>query len=104
MAGLTKEFNETIKLRAKRDLEFRSAFLAEAINLLLSGDISAGKAVLRNYVNATIGFEALAKETGIPTKSLMRMLSNKGNPTASNLFAIINHLQSATNVHLAVAC
>lgn len=102
MAGLTREFKETVKARAGRDMAFRAALLSEAIDLLLSGDVETGKAVLRDYINATIGFEELAEGTGTPSKSLMRMLSEKGNPTASKLFAIISHLQKATGVHLAV--
>ncbi len=102
MAGLTREFRETIKARAEHDLAFRVALLSEAVDLLLCGDVSTGKAVLRDYIKATIGFEELAKEIGTPAKSLMRMLSDKGNPTASNLFAMLSHLQKATGVHLAV--
>ena len=31
--------------------------------------------LLRDYIYATIGFEALAQKTGTPAKSLMRMVS-----------------------------
>jgi hypothetical protein len=34
--------------------------------------------VLRNLVNASVGFEALAAETKMPSKSLRRMLSDRG--------------------------
>ena len=102
MAGLTKEFRETVKLRAEHDLSFRAALLSEAVDLLLCGDVDMGRAVLRNYIKATIGFEELAKEIGTPPKSLMRMLSDKGNPTANNLFTMLSQLQKATGVHLAV--
>ena len=51
-------------------------------------------------MNATVGFEALAREVGIPSKSLMRMLSDKGNPRAEHLFAIIRALQEQTGVNL----
>ncbi len=100
--ALTRKFKETIKARAQRDPEFRKAMLVEAVDLLLEGDVETGKALLRNYVNATIGFEELAKEVNFPSKSLMRMLSAKGNPRADNLFSVISHLQKATGVHLAV--
>lgn len=102
MAGLTREFKETVKARAERDTAFRAALLSEAVDLLISGDVETGKAVLRDYINATVGFEELAEETGTSPKSLMRMLSGKGNPTASKLFAIISQLQKATGVQLAV--
>jgi DNA-binding phage protein len=83
--ALTKELKETVKARAERDPAFRAALLSEAAEQLLSGDLETGKAVLRDYINATVGFEKLAKETGTPPKSLMRMLGPKGNPRASNL-------------------
>ena len=100
---LTRDFKETIKARANRDVAFREALLTEAIELLLSGDIDTGKAILRDYINATIGFERLAEETGTPPKSLMRMFGPQGNPRASSLFAVISRLQKKAGVHLAVA-
>ena len=101
--ALTKEFKETVKARAARDPAFREALLTEAVELLLAGDLETGKAVLRDYINATVGFERLARATGTPTKSLMRMLGPSGNPRASNLLAIIAKLQRATGLRLAVA-
>ena len=84
--ALTREFKETVQARAARDPAFRKALLTEAAELLLTGDVETGKAVLRDYINATVGFAALAKATGTPPKSLMRMLSADGNPRASNVF------------------
>ena len=100
--ALTRDFKETIKARADRDSAFREALLVEAVELLLEGDVDTGKAVLRNYINATVGFEELAEEVGKPSKSLMRMFSAKGNPRADNLFSVISHLQKSTGVQLAI--
>ena len=58
--------------------------------------------MLRDYVNATITFDRLPRETGLPVKSLQRMLGPKGNPTAENLFAVIKSLQGAERITLAV--
>lgn len=44
--------------------------------------------ILRDLVNATVGFEALAEEIHKPAKSLHRMLSESGNPTMSNISAV----------------
>jgi len=99
---LTREFKETVKARAEKDPAFRAALLTQAVELMLEGDVDTGKAVLRDYINATVGFEALADDVGKPSKSLMRMFGPKGNPSASNLFAVISRLQDATGVHLAV--
>jgi len=100
--ALTRSFRKTVQARAARDGAFREALFQEAVQVLLEGDIASGRAVLRDYINATIGFEALAGATQTPAKSLMRMFGPKGNPTAANLFAVINVLQARTGVHLEV--
>jgi DNA-binding phage protein len=101
--ALTRNFKETVKARAERDVKFREALLTEAVELLIAGEVETGKAVLRDYINATIGFEKLAKVTGTPSKSLMRMFGPKGNPRANNLFAVIGQLQRTSGVRVAVA-
>ena len=83
-------------------ISFRRELLIEAVNELLAGDLNAGKAILRDYINATIGFEKLAVETKKSPKSLMRMFSPSGNPTAKNLFGIIHTLQKKEGVQLEV--
>jgi DNA-binding phage protein len=100
--ALTRDFKETVKARADRDPAFREALLTEAVEHLITGEVDVGKAVLRDYINATIGFARLAKATGTPSKSLMRMLGPKGNPRANNLFAMIGKLQRVCGVRLAV--
>ena len=99
---LTREFKQTIKERTEVDPAFRAALLSEVVDLFLSGDVATGKAVLRDYINATVGFARLSESTGVPAKSLMRMVSRSGNPRAENLFAILGALQQATGVHLSV--
>lgn len=86
---LTRDFKETIQERASRDARFREALLKEAVDALLSGDVETGKTVLRNYINATVGFDKLATVTKKSSKSLMRMLGPKGNPQARNFFEIV---------------
>jgi DNA-binding phage protein len=103
MMALTRDFKETVEARAERDVAFREALLTEAVELLIAGDLEVGKALLRDYINATVGFEKLAKATGTPSKSLMRMLGPKGNPRASNLLTVLGKLQRVSSVHLAVA-
>ena len=69
---------------------------------LLAGDVETGKSVLRDYVNATIGFRELGGLTDKSPKSLMRMLGPHGNPQARNLFEIIGCLQEREGLHLKV--
>jgi len=80
--ALTKDFKDTIKNRIERDAAFREELLKEGIECLLAGDVDTGKAVLRDYINATMGFETLGEATDRSPKSLMRMFGPKGNPQA----------------------
>jgi DNA-binding phage protein len=98
--ALTRSFMETVKNRAERDSEFRIGLLKEGVEALLRGDLDQGKILLRDYVNATVGFEQLAAATHKSPKSLMRMLSAEGNPRADNLFSVIAHLQKREGISL----
>jgi DNA-binding phage protein len=100
--ALTKAFRETVYERAHRDAGFRKALLTEAMNAYLGGDEATGKAVLRDVINATIGFEQLAADLQKPSKSLHRMLGPSGNPNTANFFAILLVLQKRVGVKLTV--
>ena len=100
--ALTKKFKSTILTRAQKDPLFRRAMLAEAINEFLSGDINAAKAMLRDYINATISFKPLAKRLHRDSKSLQRMLGPAGNPTSKSLFEMIKELQAVEKLHFEV--
>ena len=99
---LTRDFKETIQARVERDLAFREALFEEGVECLLAGDLETGKSMLRDYINATIGFRELGGLTDKSPKSLMRMLGPHGNPQARNLFAIIGCLQEREGLHLKV--
>jgi DNA-binding phage protein len=100
--ALTRSFKDHIKAKIQSDPEFRQALFQEAVQTLIEGDVGTARAVLRDFINATVGFAALAKATGIPPKSLMRMFGPSGNPTAANLSEVIRVLQKKTGVHLEV--
>ena len=100
--ALTRDFKETVMARAQRDARFRQALFTEALNVYLAGDAASGKAMLRDLINATIGFKGLAAEVNKPSKSLHRMLGEKGNPSTKNFFGIVGALQRRTKVRLEV--
>ena len=100
--AITRNFRNTILKRAEKDASFRRQLLIEAVNELLAGDLNAGKAILRDYINATITFEGLAEKTGKPAKSLHRMLGPSGNPRADNILEIIRVLQEYEKIKLQV--
>jgi DNA-binding phage protein len=89
---LTRDFKETIRGRVQRDARFRKELFREGLEAMLSAEITLAKTILRDYINATVGFTGLAEATHIPPKSLMRMFSAVGNPRAANLFAIVSFL------------
>ena len=100
--ALTRHFRETVQARAQSDARYRRALLADAVNEILAGDLAAGRALLRDYVNASLGFEKLAVEVGKSQKSLQRMLGPSGNPTVENLVAILKVLQEHESVQITV--
>ena len=99
---LTREFKDTIAARVQRDPRFREALFTEAMNAYLGGDAKAGKAMLRDLINATIGFQELAHMLKKSSKSLHRMLAPYGNQNTENFFDIVNALQKKAGVKLKV--
>ena len=98
--ALTRDFKQTVVVRVERDPKFARALLDEALTLFLNGEPYEAKLILRDLVNATVGFEQLAQEIGKPGKSVHRMLSASGNPTMANLSAIIVAVGRALKVRI----
>jgi hypothetical protein len=70
---LTKSFKELMQRRVVSDPAFAENLLREGIDTMLAGDVDTGKAILRDYIKATVGFEKLGEATDTPAKSLVRM-------------------------------
>ena len=98
--ALTRHFKDTMVARVERDPAFVRAMLDESLTLFLNGDSDAAKAIWRDVINATIGFETLALKVKKPSKSLHRMLSKSGNPTMENLSAILGAIKKALRVNI----
>lgn len=98
--ALTRDFKQVIVARVNRDPAFAKALLDEAVTLFLNGEPGTARLILRDLVNATIGFEGLAAATTIPAKSLHRMLSERGNPSMDNLAAIPSAVQKKLKVEI----
>ncbi|MCA9804007.1 MAG: transcriptional regulator [Cyanobacteria bacterium HKST-UBA02] len=101
--ALTRDFKETVVERIERDPSFAKALLDESVSLFLKGDPEAARLILRDLVNATIGFEELAIKTDMPAKSLHRMLSKTGNPGMNNFSAILWSIQEYLGVELEIS-
>ncbi len=100
--ALTRNFRETVQARVRNDEKFRRGLLRDAIEALLAGENALGREILRDFINATVGFPTLAEKTGIHVKTLHQMFGPKGNPTAANLFLILGCLQEQEGVKLRV--
>jgi DNA-binding phage protein len=98
--ALTRDFRQTIAERVTRDPAFARAMLDEAGTLFLNGEPETARMLLRDLVNATVGFEQLSKLTGKPAKSLHRMLSLNGNPNMDNLATIFDMLRRTLGVEI----
>lgn len=99
---LSRDFKHTVIERVERDPAFAKSMLDEAATLFLNGEPDTARAILRDLVNATVGFEALATKTRTPSKSLHRMLSPAGNPNMDNLAAIFGAVRKSLNVDIRV--
>lgn len=99
---LSHDFRQTIVARVERDPAFAKALLDEAATLFLNGEPNTARLILRDLVNATVGFETLARLTDRPSKSLHRMLSSNGNPSMDNLAAIFVALRDRLKVDIEV--
>jgi DNA-binding phage protein len=88
----------TVAARVERDPAFAQALLDEAATLFLADEPETARLILRDLVNATLGFEQLAKLTDLPSKSLHRRLSPKDNPSKDNLAAIFGVRYRSTDL------
>ncbi len=100
--AITRDYKDTINERVSKEPAFSAALLDEAITLFLNGEPEVARLVLRDLVNATVGFEGLALEVEKPSKSLHRMLSARGNPTMDNLTKIIGILRNNLGLDIKV--
>lgn len=82
--GIT-EFNPNIRLQNRE-------VVAQALwECLVLNDINAFKEILRSHLEV-VNKDELARKSGIPKRTLFRMLTPEGNPTLENLGKIIHQL------------
>lgn len=99
---LTRDFRDTVKVRAERDPAFRAGLLQKALQAIADGDLPTARILLRDAINATTGFKQLGQMLGVGEKSLMRMYGPKGNPRAEHLLATLAQLRAATHVSIQI--
>ncbi len=79
--ALARDFKVTVLAHVQADPKFRDALLKEGIETMLAGNVDCGKAMLRDYIKATVGFEQLGAETGPSPKNSIRIFGPTGNPS-----------------------
>jgi len=62
MVVLTRSFKELVQKRIGADPAFGEALLREGIDTMLTGDVDTAKAILRDYIKATVGFPRLGRQ------------------------------------------
>ena len=92
------------QLTWRQNIAFRKGLLSEAIESLLSGEVALGKELLRDYIDATVGFAKLAAHAKAHVKTPHQTFGANGNPTANNLFEIVAYVQNAEGVRFEVRC
>lgn len=95
-----KNTNDYIVAELKESAELRKYHLQDALESMMDGDPETALLMIRNVVNATGGFIGLAKAIDKDPKTVMKMLSTTGNPSAKALFSIISFLLHKENLKM----
>ena len=102
----TRDFRDTVLERVQSEPAYRRGLLTRGVAFMVSGDAedrAVGRALVRAYINATIGFQRLGADLGRPPQSLMRMFSSTGNSRLNSLADVIHRLQEHEGIHREVA-
>ena len=99
---LTRSFDDTVKGRLQSDPAFRIALLTEATQAFLEGDVTMGKALLRDCIDASLGLDELANAIDVEPNGLAQMFSPEGRPNVDEFFSVIGHLQRRSGIQLQV--
>ena len=94
---------ERVKSRIRSDDAFGDALFTEAIEVLLANDMPTAKSVLFDYIEATIGFDELAIQSGMTQDALRDMFSPSGDPSAADLFRVLSILQQHQGIQFEVS-
>ena len=97
-----REFKELVVARAEEDPEFRRGLIIEAINMILDGEITSGRMMLRDYINATGAMADICKALNKHKSAITRMLGPSGNPTLESIVPVIRACADLEKVNLAV--
>jgi hypothetical protein len=83
--------------------ESRKKNLVKAGDAMLNNRAETAKKLLREHIRATMGFERLSLETGLPAKRLKRMFAPKGELRAREMLESFVALQRDVGIELHLA-
>ncbi len=96
---LSRDFKKLVVARANTDPDFRKGLIIEAINMILAGEITAGRIMLRDYINATGAMNDICKQLNKHKSSISRMLGPSGNPTLESIVPVIKACADRENIN-----
>ena len=99
---LSRDFKKLIVARADNDPDFRKGLIIEAINMILSGEITAGRLMLRDYINATGAMDDICEQLNKHKSSINRMLGPSGNPTLESIVPVIKACSDREKISMVV--
>ena len=79
--ALSVDYKEGVLKDLRNDPKMAREYYHEAVRAFINGDTETGGVMMRDLVNAGIGFQRLSRETGIRAPNLHRALAPEGNPT-----------------------
>ena len=91
--ALTGDYKEGVLKDIRENPEVAREYYREATTAMVNGENEVASTMFRDLVNAGIGFQRLAKETGISAPNLHRALSVRGNPTSNLLRKVLRQTQ-----------
>lgn len=95
-------YSELVEERVSRDPEYAALLLAGAMECFSQGETSVARTVIRDVIKGSLGYTELARLTGTPETSLVRMFGPSGNPTFTNVSNVIQRLLEAVGAELQV--
>lgn len=61
--AITRDYDEVIVERMRKDSEYARLSFDKVVELIVDGEPETARVILRNLVNATVGFEEPARRT-----------------------------------------
>ena len=99
---LTREFKALVVVRAEKDAQFRRGLITEALSMILRGETTAGRLMIRDYINATGAMNDIAAKLGKQKPAIVRMLGPKGNPTLESFIPVVQACAEREHIELSV--